>query len=381
MAIFRSMERFYRRMVMNKWIGSLALCGCFAAARAQVAGGERAMEFLRLPNSPHVSSFGGMNVATTSDDIAFAFQNPALMRPALHNQLGLNYNAYYAGIGVMNLQYGYNVEKLKTAFAFGVQYINYGSFTQTDDIGNQYGDFHASDYAISLAASRSYGEHWRYGATLKWAHSSLYDSKASAVLADVGVNYFDKDALVDIGITAKNMGFMLRSYTKGNSEPLPFDLQIGISKQFKHLPLRFFTTIHHLYEWDIRYDNPADVQTNILSNDTTTKQKSHFTDKLFRHFIFGAEFTLGKRIAIAASYNHLHRSELAIKEHTALAGFAFGLGINLNKFQIHYSRSYYSSVGAYNEFGLNMALNKLFGMGKGGENIHWNAVYPDEYSQ
>ncbi len=366
-------------MNWKKWMTAAVISCCCLSAGAQVTGGERAMEFLRLSNAPHVSALGGICVSSTADDIAFALQNPSLMRPALHNQLGLNYNAYYAGIGVMNLQYGYNVEKLSTAFAFGVQYLNYGSFTQTDDIGNQYGDFRASDYALSLAASRSYGEHWRYGATLKWAHSMLYDKRAGAVLADVGINFFDKNALVDVGIVAKNMGFMLHNYTKGNNEPLPFDLQLGASKQFKHLPLNLYVTVHHLYEWDIRYDNPADVQTNILTGaDTATKKKSYFADKLFRHFIFGAEFTLGKRIALSASYNQLHRSELAIKEHTALAGFSFGAGINLNKFQVHYSRVYYSSAGAYNEFGLNMALNKLFGLGKSGERIHWNATYPDE---
>lgn len=376
------MRRFKECMEWKKWLGTAAICCWAMGLHAQVTGGEHAMEFLRLSNSPHVSALGGINVSSTSDDISLALQNPALMRPGLHNQIGLNYNAYYAGIGVMNLQYGYNMAKIKTAMALGVQYINYGSFLETDDIGNQYGEFHASDYAISLAASRSYGEHWRYGATLKWAHSSLYDSKASAVLADVGVNYYDSSALVDIGIVAKNMGFSLHNYTKGNSEPLPFDLQLGISKQFKHLPLRLFATVHHLYEWDIRYDNPADVQTNILSGtDTATKKKTYFADKLFRHFIFGAEFTLAKRLSLIASYNQLHRSELAVKDHTALAGFGFGTSINLNKFQVHYSRVYYSSAGAYNEFGLNMALNKLFGMGKGGENIHWNAVYPDEMAQ
>jgi hypothetical protein len=368
-----------------KWkrnVAAAVMICCCTLAKAQVTGGEHAMEFLRLPNSPHISALGGLNVSSTTDDIAFALQNPALMRPALHNQLGLNYNAYYAGISIMNLQYGYNVEKLKTAFALGVQYLNYGTFTQTDDIGNQYGDVHANDYALSLAASRSYGEHWRYGATLKWAHSMLYDKRASAVLADVGVNFFDKNSLVDVGIVAKNMGFMLKTYNKGNNEPLPFDLQIGVSKQFKHLPLRFYVTLHHLYEWDIRYDNPADVQTNILAgNDTTTKKKSYFADKLFRHFVFGADFTLGKRIVLTAAYNQLHRAELAIKEHTAMAGFSFGVGINLNKFQVHYSRAYYSSAGAYNEFGLNLALNKLFGLGKTGENMHWNSVYPDEYAQ
>jgi len=49
----------------------------------------------------------------------------------------------------------------------------------------------------------------------------------------------------------------------------------------------------------------------------------------------------------------------------------------LNKFQVHYARTYYHIAGAYNEFGLNMSLNKLFGIGKLGDNINWTTNYPD----
>src|SRR6476620_7704246 len=118
-------------------------------AQAQVTGGQFAMEFLRLPNSPHISALGGINVANPEPDIAFAFQNPSFMRPGLHNQLSLSYNSYYAGIKIINLNYGYNVPKLNTSFALGVQYLNYGSFIQTDQLGNDQGNFNASDYAIT----------------------------------------------------------------------------------------------------------------------------------------------------------------------------------------------------------------------------------------
>lgn len=348
-------------------------------ATAQVTGGQRTMEFLRLPNAPHISALGGINVANADRDISFALQNPALARPGLHNELGINYNAYYSGISSSNLQYGYHVEKIKTSFALGVQYMNYGNFTQTDLIGNQLGEFKANEFALAIAASRQYKERWRYGATLKWANSKLYNYTASALLLDVGISYYDSTTLWMVGAVAKNMGVMLSKYTATNgAEPLPFDLQIGVSKRLKYVPLRLMATAHHLYEWDVRYDNPADANNNnIFGGDSSTSNKSNFSDKLFRHLIFGAELVIAKRIQVSAAYNHMRRSELAIEDRTATTGFSFGAAIDLNKFQIHYARSYYHIAGAYNEFGLSMSLGKLMGLGKLGNKINWTDVYPD----
>lgn len=351
---------------------------CCTIARAQVTGGKYAMEFLRMSNSPHISALGGINVSNPEQDISFALQNPSLMRESLHNQLGISYNSYYAGINIMNLNYGYHMPTIKTSFLLGVQYLNYGNFTQTDDLGNIYGDFKANDYAITFGASRQYKERWRYGAALKWAHSSLYNKTASALLADIGINYVDTANQITVGAVAKNIGFMMKKYNPDNSaEPLPFDLQIGISKKFKHLPLRVMATLHHLYEWDIRYNNPADIETTSLfgTADTTgADSKSYFADKLFRHFIFDAELTLGKRLAITVGYNHLRRGELKLADKPALAGFSFGASLYLNKFQIHYARSYYHVSGAYNEFGLNFQMNKLINLGKTAKG-NWNADY------
>lgn len=383
------MRRLLRRQVQQVHKGfkktgiTLSLLSGFlltwSMANAQVTGGQFSFEFLRLANSPHVSALGGMSVSNPSDDISLALQNPALMRPGLHNQLQLNYNGLYAGISSSNLAYGYHSEKIKTSFAFGLQYINYGNFKQTNAVGNIEGDFKAIDYATTFAASRSYRAHWRYGANLKFAHSALATTRATAAMMDIGINYYDTASLWDIGAVAKNMGVMLDRYVAENpSEPIPFDLQIGVSKKFKHLPLRLFTTIHHLYEWDIRYDNPDDKATSILTTvDSSEKVKSNFVDKMFRHFIFGAELTLGKRITVTASYNNLRRKEMVLQTASGVTGFAFGVGINLNKFVINYGRSYYYVAGAYNEIGITMRLNKLFGIGPLGEKIRWNKEYPD----
>ncbi|WP_344823823.1 type IX secretion system protein PorQ [Rurimicrobium arvi] len=353
------------------WCTSLLALLCINA-QAQVTGGQFSFEYLRLSNSPHVSALGGINVAHPGADVSLAMQNPALMRPELHNNLSLNYNNFYADISNANLAYGYFLPKLNTAFALGVQYMNYGNFAATDEVGNTIGNFKANDYTLSLAASRQYREHWRYGATLKFAQSSLADWKASALLADIGVCYEDTANLLTIGAVAKNMGGMINKYTPGSAaEPLPFDLQLGISKRFKHLPLRLFGTVHHLYEWDIRYDNAADNNTNKVFGTSDTTQSNHFADKLFRHFIFGGELTIAKRLTVTVAYNHLRRRELSVDSKRGATGYSFGGNINLNKFQVYYARSYYSIAGPYNEFGLNIQLNKLFGGGP-----VWKATYP-----
>ncbi len=352
----------------------------YTLATGQVTGGQFAMEFLRMANSPHVSALGGISVANPDNDISLALQNPAMMRPGLHNQLALSYNSFYGGIKIMNLQYGYHSQKLNTSFFGGVQYLNYGSFSETDNTGNIIGDFHGVDYAVTVGASRKYGEHWRYGAAVKFAQSKYAEYGATAALVDVGVNYYDTASLIDFGIVAKNMGSMITKYNPDKTaEPLPFDLQLGISKRFKHMPLRLYATLHHLYEWDIRYDNPTDnITTNILGTTDSSKLKGdHTVDKIFRHFIFGAELSIGKRLLATVSYNDLQRRELAVSTKPGKAGFSFGLALNLDKFQVHYARNYYHLAGAYNEIGLNLALNKLFSIGKFGEKVGWGKEYGD----
>ncbi len=349
-------------------------------ARLQVTGGQHAFEFLRLPQSPHLSALGGIAPAHPGPDISSALQNPALMRPGLHNQAGLAYNNYFAGMGIANLQYGYHFEKPDVSGFAGIQYLNYGTVQRTDASGAELGSFRPADMSLTVGASKAYKERWRFGTALKLAYSSLDARTAVAVLGDVGVVYHDTARGITVGAVAKAIGATLKRYNPdGAPEPLPFDLQLGFSKRFAHLPLRFSTTVHHLYRWNIRYDNPADVTSANLfgTADTTTKEKRYFADKLFRHFIFGADFLLGKRIVITGAYNHLRRGELALKDRTALTGFSFGATVQLTKLQVQYARSYYHLAGATNELGLVLQLNRLTGASGTEAKTNWRTVYDD----
>lgn len=350
--------------------------------QAQVNGGEHIFEFLRLAQSPHITAVGGICVANPASDVMLSTANPALLRPEFHTNLGLNYNLYYAGSRISNLFYAHHSKSINTTFGFGLQYLDYGNFTLTDDIGNVLGAKKAADYSLQLSASRSYLEKWRYGATLKYAHSSLIDKNSTALLADVGVVFADTNSQWYLGGVVKNAGVQLKTYDQQiGQQPLPLDLQIGIVKKFKKAPFSLSVLAHHLYKWDIRYDNPADQTDNILDFGGTNnkKEKTYFADKLFRHFIFALDINLGNRIEVSAGYNHLRRSEFALTEKKGLSGFSFGAGIYLKKFTIHYAQSYYHLAGAYNEIGLNFALNQLFGLGSFGNKINWSEQFARSY--
>lgn len=349
---------------------------------AQVVGGENAFEFLRLSQSPHISALGGISVINPSADASMVNANPALLRPEFHTTLSLNYNYYYSKTRVTNLNYAYHSNTLNTTFGVGLQYLDYGSFSITDQVGYGQGSFRAADYAIHVSASRSYLEKWRYGATLKYAHSSLLDKKSSALLADIGVVYADTTSQWYLGAAIKNAGVSLKNYDPSIKQSLPLDFQIGITKKFKKAPFSIMVLAHRLNQWNIRYDNPADrVDNELLFDNTTTdtKEKTYFADKLFRHFVFALDVNLGKRLEISAGYNHLRRSELSITDKKGMSGFSFGAGMYLNKFVLHYAQSHFHLAGAYHELGINIKLNQLFGLGTAGQKINWSEKFVKSY--
>jgi hypothetical protein len=346
--------------------------------KAQVNGGEHIFEFLRLSQSPHITAVGGISVTNPAPDIMLSTGNPSLLRERFHTNIGLNYNFYYAGTKVSNVLYGHYLKKYKTMMGLGIQYLDYGKFTMTDAIGNILGDATARDYSINLTASRQYLERWRYGATLKWANSRLVNQTASALLVDFGVSYFDTTNRFYAGAVLKNAGLVLKNYEAGFNQPLPVDLQIGIMKKMKKAPFAISILGHHLYTWDVRYDNPADQKDNtLLFGDTTTKEKTYFADKLFRHLIFAVDITLGKKLELSVGYNHMRRGELAFDDKKGMSGFSLGAGVYLKKFTIHFAQSYYHITGPYNEVGINFQLNDLIHFGDGGKKINWSEKFMD----
>jgi len=343
---------------------------CSSFIDGQTIGGSSAFNFLSLPNTPQLTGLGGVNVSQTSNDLGMAFYNPALLTSSMHTQMNAVFNSFYAGISTYHLSLGYHSTDLNTNFLWGVHYFTYGDIQQTDASGNILGSLRPTDWEMQISASRSYLQKWNYGITMKFINSNYGQYRSNGIAADVGVLFHDSVSLFSASVLAKNMGFQLKKYYNGNAEDLPFDLIAGISRRLANAPFGFSITADHLHQFDIRYNDTTFSSDNNLGS--TNSNKKFTFDKIFRHFVIASQIYIGDYIEVSLGYNHLRRQELNIdKSGNGLNGFSVEVGALFNKIQIRYARAYYQNNTAYNQFGLNLQLNKYFGLGKFGERIGW----------
>ncbi|HYD89944.1 MAG TPA: hypothetical protein VEA37_00475, partial [Flavobacterium sp.] len=178
---------------------------------------------------------------------------------------------------------------------------------------------------------------------------------------DLAASFDDTAKMFVASLVVKNIGYQFVPYTKGNHEPLPFEIQVGASKRFEHLPFRLSILAHNLQKLNIRYDDPARRVDDVLLTDTAenTGEKKYIADKIARHFIVSGEFYFGKALRITFGYNHLRRQELAYPTKKGLAGISFGAGITVKKIQISYARGQYNAAGGVNHFSISTNLNEF----------------------
>jgi hypothetical protein len=108
-----------------------------------------------------------------------------------------------------------------------------------------------------------------------------------------------------------------------------------------------------------------------LYNDTTftgetgISTSTSLPNKLLLHLVVAAHIFISKQLEATVGYNHLRRSELSMGTvGNGLAGFSAGVAARFEKLHISYARASYQRGIAYNQFGLNLLLNKMFGAGK-----------------
>jgi len=189
------------------------------------------------------------------------------------------------------------------------------------------------------------------GSNLKFIYSSLESYNSFGMAVDVAGSYFSKDELFDASLIFRNIGYQIVAYRSGNHEALPFEIQAGLSKKFKHLPFRMSVLLTHLEKWNVRYENPVNPAGGI---DPVTGEPNEisgideFADNLMRHIILGGEITIVKVLSLRVGYNYQRRQEMKVPDKLSTVGFSWGFGIRVKQFQFSYARSAYHLVGSPN---------------------------------
>ncbi|MBI4535417.1 MAG: hypothetical protein HY708_04005, partial [Ignavibacteriae bacterium] len=115
------------------------------------AGSNSTFDFLRSDVSARAGAMAGSFVSVMNDPTTI-FYNPAGLS-TLETPMGsIGFFKHLLDINAGFVAYSQPIEDLGY-FGAGIVYVNYGSFDETDDLGNKLGTFGASDLAFTLGYS------------------------------------------------------------------------------------------------------------------------------------------------------------------------------------------------------------------------------------
>ena len=327
--------------------------------------GTGVYKFLDLPVSSRMAALGSTNISLRDNDINFSFANPALLTSETSNSIGLNMASYLADIKFGSAIYGKTFGD-KNYFAIGIQYDDYGKFLETTELNEIIGQFTAKDMALNIIYARPLSKYFTVGATLKPIFSAyeLYTSYGLAM--DAGLSYNDSAHYFSAGLVLRNMGTQLKGYYSDQGgqhiEPMPFNIQLGISKKLAYAPLRFSLTLHNLQQFNLNYEStnqPVQTLTNTNTSSANKQPTISFIDMAFRHAIISIEFVPSKNFYLSAAYNHRMHQELSMDGFKSMAGFSFGGGIKLYKFHVGFGTTTYQVGNSSYQFSITTSLNEF----------------------
>ena len=308
-------------------------------------GGMQTYQFLNLTNSARIAGLGGDFLTIKDHDITLTLANPSLITPEMHNNLSLSFVNYFTGPNYGYIMYS-RTFKNAGSFVGSFQFINYGKFTGADETGIITGEFSASEYALNIGWARQLGPLFSIGANGKLIYSSLESYHSFGIAVDVAGTYISKNELFTASLMARNIGAQIIPYRPGNREPLPFELQAGISPKLRHIPVRLSFLYEHIEKWDLSYEDPSDPANQKDPITGETKKQSgvgKFADNLMRHIVIGTEVTIAKVFAIRLGYNYGRRQELKLYNRAGLSGFSYGFGLRIKMFNFSYTRATYQA--------------------------------------
>ncbi len=346
---------------MKKYLLIITFVFSLKNAFSQI-GGKYIYSFLDLPVPARTAALGGNTIVLKDGDINTAFQNPALLSSHTNNQMAFNFVKYIGDIKYAYFAYAKSFEKVGH-FAVGIQQVGYGSFSQRDELGNETGFFHANDYSFNLSYAKEKDSVFSYGIALKTIYSTYaqYISVGNAV--DVGFHFNPgKYKRFWAAGVIKNLGYQWKTYTGAKREDLPFKIQLAIAYRVPKAPFRLILAGEFGNAWKLTYTDPNNPPP---TEDPFTKEpiKKHpYKDAMgnaARHFTEAIEIIITQNFNLRIGFNYKRRQELILTDKQGIAGFSFGLGFKISKFNFGYAYAQYAPGFGSNHFSITTNLSSF----------------------
>ena len=292
---------------------------CYGAGTSDI--GTDTGVFLKMGAGARAAGMADTYSAVCNDASA-VYWNPAALNRA--GSFGLMFTH---AIWFSNVSYewgGINLDTEIGKFGVGVQYVSYGSITQTDGNGLDYGSLSPSDLSTSISYANNL-EGLDYGITAKYISMTLQQS-ATGITFDVGIEkMFDIVSGIRMSIALVGNNIFGQTANFGNlSESLTSSYKLGIA---------------------LNLNNGLLISTEACmpSDDAT-------------YYSAGGEYSIGLTSDLKAE---LRCGYSTLNSQTGgLNGFTFGMGIGSREYSIDYAFVPYGNLGYTHRFSLTVAFGK-----------------------
>ena len=296
---------------------------------AGLGNGKGTYSFLRNDVGARAAGLNGSFVSMTNDPNSL-FYNPAALATITQPKGSVGFLKHLLDVNGGHLSYAHSLEGIGT-IGGGIIFLDYGSFTETDESMNVLGTFGARDLAFVVGLGRSIDEVTTVGVNAKLIYSSIANTSSFAVALDAGVLYQIPAENITIGASILTLGTQVNAYQQ-TKESLPLDVKIGITKRPEHLPVLLNLNFHKLNE----------SQDDFLQR--------------FSSFSLGAEFLMSESVRLRVGYNNEQRKELKLGTSAGLAGISLGGGILFGDYVLDYAFNSYGKIGGLHRITLGMSL-------------------------
>ena len=328
-----------RQTVLFSTLLMLVLSSTLLAGKSKV--GTTAYPFLKIGVGAKALSMGGAFVGLANDESAI-YYNPAGLVGMQTKALSASYMNYIADIqsgSVMFVmpkgtteteegQYSYDEEDeptiydSKSALAFAITYLSYGTIDETNSSGQVIGDFSGSDMAFTLGYANKIAKQLSVGANVKFIYQKIDEFSSQGIAADLGLLYRLKDGRTNLGLSASNLGVQLSGLSEEHKDPLPILVRAGLSHRLREIPI------------------------------TVSGEGVMPTDNDLYGAI-GLEFQPDRiPLAVRAGYSSFGSNYKTDGDKDNTAGFSFGAGFAFPKISIDYAFLPYADLGSLHRVNL-----------------------------
>jgi hypothetical protein len=289
-----------------------ACAACIHASSIASGAGTSSFPFLKINVGARAVGMGGAFTGL-ADDEASLYYNPAGITSVSGNRYMLEYLNYFEDMQSGLVGFVHPISETRF-FAAHINYLNYGKFIQTDNLGTVTGDFGGGDLAIAGTYAMKLREYFAVGATAKFIYEKVQNYSATGVALDLGAKYISDRSRYTAGVMVQNLGFQLSALGTSPKEKLPLTFRVGGGAIPKGLPIQFVGDLIM----------PVDNKISVA---------------------LGAEYRSLKPLYLRVGWNSFGSNYRIQGSSDSWAGISFGVGFDYKKMRLSYAYSPAADLG------------------------------------